>query len=484
MINYYPTLYPDELMYSYLARLGVHNGYWAYNNLSQDLYGHINYTPSIEFMNKLQPDVEVHILHGQDIKSLIEGHTMYSFYGGFMKEAQKRNAMQAITEGTGEYYKVLPMIKRNRTRYLRVCPMCVQQDKNKYGEAYWHMTHQMIGIDVCNLHGCCLYDSKVQISADKSVKLITAEEILDDDLKVSAGTDIEIQLARYVVKVLQGVHKYPDKDIAEFLDQKLIGTKYLSKRGDHRYITRMCEDFTEYYKDVKDIQPLNTYKIHIEGILKRERIDFLEICMWSKFLGVSEEELIKCEIWEKNSRKQYTREFDKMVLDLLNSGLGVNEVSRQLGISSRTTGDIKDGKFAGSNAKRRGKGGKFSRDWDKLDRELLPQVLALIEQFKEDTEDRPKRVTMSSIGHSLHIPFKNFDNLPLCRTALKQNTENINEYWAREMVWAIKKIKREGRDMHLTNIMKLTNQRKRDVFSSVEYMQDEECKKIIEGCLN
>lgn len=484
MINYYPTLYPDELMYSYLARLGVHNGYWAYNNLSQDLYGHINYTPSIEFMNKLQPDVEVHILHGQEIKSLIEGHTMYSFYGGFMKEAQKRNAMQAITEGTGEYYKVLPMIKRNRTRYLRLCPLCVQEDRNKYGEAYCHTIHQMTGVNVCALHGCRLYDSKIQIRTDKSVKLITAEEVLDDDLEVSAGTDIEIKLAQYVTEALRGVHKYPDKDIAEFLDQKLIGTKYLSKRGDQRYLTMMCEDFADYYKNIKGVQSAGVYRIHIENILKRHRINFTEICMYSMFLGVSAEELIKCEVHKETSREQYTCNFDKKVLELLNSGIGINEVSRRFGISSKTTRDILDNKFAGNNAKERGKGGRVSRDWDKLDRELLPQVLALIEQFKEDTEDRPKRVTMSSIGHSLHIPFKNFDNLPLCRTALKQNTENINEYWAREMVWAIKKIKREGRDMHLTNIMKLTNQRKRDVFSSVEYVKDEECKKIIEGCLN
>lgn len=38
--------------------------------------------------------------------------------------------------------------------------------------------------------------------------------------------------------------------------------------------------------------------------------------------------------------------------------------------------------------------------------------------------------------------------------------------------------------MHLTNIMKLTNQRKRNVLTSIEYVKDEECKKIIEGCLN
>lgn len=484
MIDYFPKLYPDELVYSYLARLGVHNGYLTYSLLSQDLYGKINYTPSMEFMNKLMPDVEAHIRNIKNMEEFIIEHTMYSFYGGFMKEEQKKKAIRAIVEGTGEYYKVMPMIKNNKTRYLRVCPMCVQEDRNKLGEAYWHTKHQMIGIDVCALHGCNLYNSKIQISADKSVKLITAEEVLDDELEVSAGTDIEIKLAQYAVEVLQHIHTYPNKDIAEFLDQKLIGTIYLSKRGDHRYLEKMCEDFTEYYKDIKDIQPSNICRIHIEHILKRKRINFLEICMWSMFFGVAAEELIKCKTHKENSRAQYTCNFDKKVLELLNSGLGINEVSRQLGISSKTTRDILNNKFVGNNARKRGNGGRVSRDWDKLDRELLPQVLALIEQFKEGTEERPKRVTMSSIGHSLNIPFKNFDNLLLCRTVLKQNTENINEYWAREMVWAIKKIKKEGRDMNLTNIMKLTNQRKIDVFSSVEYVQDEEYKKIIKGCLN
>ena len=371
-----------------------------------------------------------------------------------MKEELKRKAIQTIAEGSGEYYKVIPMIKRNKTRYLRLCPLCVGEDRKKYGEAYWHRKHQMIGIDVCAVHGCRLYDSKIQISADKSVKLITAEEVLDADSKVSAGTDTEIKLAKYVVEVLQGVHRYPDKNIAEFLDQKLIGTKYLSRRGDHRYLGKLCEDFKDYYMDIKDLQSVSTLKTHLEWILKGKRMDLLEICMWAMFLGVSPEKLIKCEVLEENSRKRYTFHFDQKVLTLLNSGVGINEVSRRLGISSKTTRDILNDKFAGENAGKRGQGGKVSRDWNKSDKELLPKVLALIEQFKEETLERPKRITMSSIGKKLNIPYKNFEYLPRCANVLKEHTESYNEYWAREMVWALKKLQQESKELNITNIQK------------------------------
>lgn len=438
----------------------------------------------MEFMNKLLPEVEERLLNGVGMERLIKEHTMYSFYGGFMKEEQKKKALETMKEGTGEYYKVIPMIKRNQARYLRLCPLCVREDRNKYGEAYWHTIHQMTGIDVCALHGCRLWDSSLQISADKSVKLITAEEVIDNDIKVSAGTDMEIKLAKYVAKVLQGIHNYPDKDIAEFLDQKLIGTKYLSKRGDHRYLAKLCEDFMDYYKDIKDLQPVSTLKTHLEWILKGKRIDLLEICMWAVFLGVSPEKLIKCEVLEENSRKRYTFNFDQKVLKLLNSGVGINEVSRRFGISSKTTRDILNDKFAGENARKRGQGGKVSRDWNTLDKELLPKVTALIEQVREETRERPKRITPSAIGKILNIPYKNFEYLPLCFNVLKQNTENYNEYWAREMVWAVKRITEEYGDINLTNIQKLTNLRKRNMISSVEYVKDKEYKKIIEGCLN
>jgi len=41
---------------------------------------------------------------------------------------------------------------------MRVCPLCVKEDRERYGETYWHLSHQLQGIDVCHKHGCYLTD--------------------------------------------------------------------------------------------------------------------------------------------------------------------------------------------------------------------------------------------------------------------------------------------------------------------------------------
>jgi len=54
-------------------------------------------------------------------------------------------------------------LKCNRLwpEYLRFCPMCVCEDENVYGEAYWHRVHQVPGVVYCTKHKIRLMNSNV-----------------------------------------------------------------------------------------------------------------------------------------------------------------------------------------------------------------------------------------------------------------------------------------------------------------------------------
>ena len=63
----------------------------------------------------------------------------------------------------------LAKIDRNsqhQAKFLKFCPLCLEEDRNKYGEAYWHRHHQIPGILVCLKHEIALLDSQVLIGAD------------------------------------------------------------------------------------------------------------------------------------------------------------------------------------------------------------------------------------------------------------------------------------------------------------------------------
>lgn len=57
MIGFFPTLYPDELLYSLLARYYAYSGYTAYTYAADILFENKSVKPSIEFISKLSPEV-------------------------------------------------------------------------------------------------------------------------------------------------------------------------------------------------------------------------------------------------------------------------------------------------------------------------------------------------------------------------------------------------------------------------------------------
>lgn len=40
---------------------------------------------------------------------------------------------------------------------LNYCPQCVEADTNKFGFSYWHITHQIPGVQICHLHNILLH---------------------------------------------------------------------------------------------------------------------------------------------------------------------------------------------------------------------------------------------------------------------------------------------------------------------------------------
>ena len=66
-------------------------------------------------------------------------------------------------------------------RSLRYCPVCVTEDREAYGEAYWHRLHQVPCVEVCPLHNVFLEESKLR-ARDRRTRhqYVAAQSILLD----------------------------------------------------------------------------------------------------------------------------------------------------------------------------------------------------------------------------------------------------------------------------------------------------------------
>ena len=68
MIAYFPTAYPDELLYSKLARYYTKSGYMAYAYAAEELYVSKIVRPDMEFVNVFTLDALRMISVNADMK--------------------------------------------------------------------------------------------------------------------------------------------------------------------------------------------------------------------------------------------------------------------------------------------------------------------------------------------------------------------------------------------------------------------------------
>lgn len=143
--------FQDELFYSYVRSLCVSNGILRLQDLEWYLrlkgFVHFGLYPSglsltcdiVE--NATFPDVET-ALHMTPYFTDIDG----------LQAGQQAKLSEGILQPCSA---AVPNIQSN-SRVLKICPICYEMDKKKYGEGYLHVMHQIKDIDICFEHGCKL----------------------------------------------------------------------------------------------------------------------------------------------------------------------------------------------------------------------------------------------------------------------------------------------------------------------------------------
>lgn len=164
MIGAFPPLYPDELLVSAWARYERWVRYPQRRALLEEVFGHAKASvkfdlPSClgEFTAALPPG---HPAACMD--DLIAHHTLFPYYAAFLP-AERQAAIRAHMTGSvsRNLHALLGLSPRamHLPQVLRYCPICVIEDRKRFGETYWHRLHQAVGVEVCPQHGLWLENS-------------------------------------------------------------------------------------------------------------------------------------------------------------------------------------------------------------------------------------------------------------------------------------------------------------------------------------
>lgn len=471
MIALFPSFYPDELVYSLLARYYQRSGYIRYIFAAEDLLQAKTSRPDIEFVNLYTPAALQMITREMTMEQVIEKHTMFPYYGRFLPLERKKKGLEALVSMDVNSKNLLAIPKRKSpcNRYLRYCPECVKQDRGNYGETYWHRIHQMTEVNICPIHKCFLIDSDMIISGKTSPDLGCAEMVIPEQTEVHFCDNLlQNRLSEYMAEVFEmPVSIDCGTTIGQFLNSKMENTPYRSIRGEQRNITLFHADFVRYYKDLPDNRFNELWQI--QKVLNGYRHNHYEICMLAMFLNVPAADLIQMKLPEKTQEQR----FDEEIFRLHEQGLKYPEIARQLNASYDTVKAIGERRYKAYHKEHEKplKCGMKAYDWQQIDRDTLPLVKDAISQLQGDGVSRPKKVTVFAVEKMLNLPSKRiFLYLSMCKAEIEKHEESQEQYWAKEVIWAVDKIIREGQVLNWKHIRNLTNMRKRDCIACLPYL--------------
>lgn len=417
MISYLPELYPDELVYSWFCRLYIHGGYLTYRATLADLFEKRSCNPSKEFIGYLNSEAKKTISNVIPINNLVAEHTMFPQYARFFPSDEKLAALRLLGEGSTDPHHLLTILVRNpSSEWMRYCPLCVKEDREKYGETYWHRSHQIRNINLCPKHKCYLVNSSLSIRNEASFSFSPAQTNVKDAEIVYSQNELEHRFTDYCAALVAAPISFcKTPPISSILYKAMKDTPYMKSSGRSRYTKRFYEDITDFYSRIH-LQNQITFT-QIQRALLGNLAEFTTITQIAFFLGITVDELINPKISEAEIIEEQESHYMR---------------------------------------------GSAPVDWEQLDNDTAPVLEKLAFDIYHGVNGRPDRVSEKMICRELGLLGHQLENLPKSSAILKRYAEPYGSAWARRIIWAYDKllIERREKTFYWNDIRRLSGVKK------------------------
>lgn len=286
MKNFIPifkSYYSDELFYSWIHRLVSLNLLSLYDFMNSYLgknvgrnYVDFRYDDTSIFM----PFCD-HILN---IDNPIETYlktSVFPYEALFMTEGQQTRMVQNVFWTMNKLNNPVNSTVQN----VKLCPLCMKEDTETYGEPYFHRSHQLSGVETCHKHHKMLYSFKGTFGHATDYNLSDYKEIASTrtmdsnsaftDYAValfSSGVDCNIKILKDItygtlrenqITALNGYAKLKaiidywkyrsliDVDIDYFLKIKMIQAEYVEAKEIIPFLMLMFPDVEALIAEIR-----------------------------------------------------------------------------------------------------------------------------------------------------------------------------------------------------------------------------------------
>ncbi len=246
MLGSFPSPYPDELLYSVVARYHIRSGNKSFRQTHEELFETTDLQPdkivlpnNLNFLiNQLPKGSKL------TVESLIKRNTLYPFFRNFLTPIEIysfKNLLRA--KSSTSISQVAKISNKERNRVLKFCPQCCVEDEQEYGEAYWHRQHQIPGILVCLKHQVPLVDSQVLLE-NKQIHYYAASQVNLSEVNKDNCSEEFIQKA---LSIGQEIY-WLSRNYIEFKGMTWLRNTYKSLLIERGFITKYSRTRFKYHE--------------------------------------------------------------------------------------------------------------------------------------------------------------------------------------------------------------------------------------------
>ncbi|MGE7114175.1 TnsD family Tn7-like transposition protein [Lysinibacillus sp. NPDC047702] len=231
MLPFFTNPYPDELLYSAIARYHFYSGNLDCKDTLEELFGSRSVIPSVEIGSYFSVLAE-RLGPQYSVESLLANHTIYPYYASFLSKERQQEILQDVLLDGQALYTRLGIVAGGICRKdgLYYCAECAKSDNVQYGEPYIHREHQLQGINYCPHHEILL--RQYPIKSDSRIQYISFEmkhmnltTIYDAD----PYKEIAVAIAKQAYQLLQlTLHE---------LSREVVSSKYRGLLRERNLIT-------------------------------------------------------------------------------------------------------------------------------------------------------------------------------------------------------------------------------------------------------
>ena len=462
----FPAPYPNELVYSTLARARVHSGETSPKCLLDAVFENRSVIATVDLpshINSVAGQYPASL--GLTSNKLINNHTLWPVYAPFVPQERRANVevwMREDSLGAAHLASGISASRIKPKQSLLICPDCITEQQAMYGEFYWDRRWQVPLVLCCPIHGP-LHQTNIALNGEHRHAYIAACEA--QIINQLHATNSDVRFSEIVQQLFNNTPSLsPIFDQWSQLYRGLaVEHGYMNgKRIDHQKLqAQYCKYWSKdwlirnnLYPTEKDTSWLKSiFRKHRKAFSFAEHLTVIDALSCGEVGGIDAIQSALKYTVKKEAQPKSISPIDGVIhkdqvkwLVLLEENSPKKARQQAPALYIRLYRNYYDWLMqVDSEHRSQGLCVNHRVDWQNRDRNTAKALLNFCNQL-EDNLYSP-RLSKSHLLHQLSNSVtieKNLYRLPRCQTILERYSEDKTEYQARRLTRATISFKQRG----------------------------------------